>query len=57
MILNKDFKEFIKLLGEHKARYLIVGGHALAYYGYPRFTQDIDFWVWTNKANTEKIPS
>ena len=43
MILNPDFKEFIKLLEKHKVKYLIVGGYALAFHGYPRFTQDIDF--------------
>ena len=55
MILNPDFKEFIKLLEEHEVKYLTVGGYALAYHGYPRFTQDIDFWIWTDKANASKI--
>ncbi len=55
MILNPDFKEFIKLLGEHKVKYLIVGGYALAFHGYPRFTQDIDFWIWTNQENAKKV--
>lgn len=55
MILNPDFREFIQLLNEHKVKYLIVGGYALAYHGYPRFTQDIDFWLWTNKENAGNI--
>jgi hypothetical protein len=41
MIVNQDFKEFIQLLNGHKVEYLIVGGYALAFHGYPRFTQDI----------------
>ena len=57
MILNQDFREFIQLLNEHKLEYLIVGGYALAFHGYPRFTQDIDFWIWTNKENATKIIS
>lgn len=55
MILNQDFKEFIQLLNEHEVEYLVVGGYALAFHGYPRFTQDIDFWVWTNRDNVKKI--
>ncbi|MCB0739214.1 MAG: nucleotidyltransferase [Bacteroidetes bacterium] len=55
MILNQDFKEFIKLLEEHEVRYMLVGGYATAYYGYPRFTQDIDFWIWTDSENAKKI--
>ena len=55
MILNPDFKEFVKLLEEHEVKYLTVGGYALAYHGYPRFTQDIDFWIWTDEENAQKI--
>ncbi len=55
MILNQGFKEFIQLLNEHNVEYLIVGGFALAIHGYPRFTQDIDFWVWTDRGKAVKI--
>jgi len=55
MILNQDFKEFIQLLNEHEVEYLVVGGYALAFHGYPRFTQDIDFWIWTDRDNVNKI--
>ncbi len=54
MILNQDFKEFIQLLNEHDVEYLIVGGFALAIHGYPRFTQDIDFWIWMDRGNAVK---
>ncbi|MCK4796331.1 MAG: hypothetical protein KAT05_03060 [Spirochaetes bacterium] len=42
MVINKDFKEFIQLLNKNKVRYLIVGGYAVALYGYPRYTKDLD---------------
>lgn len=51
MVLNKDFKEFIALLNEHKVQYIIVGGYALAFHGYPRFTKDIDLWIWAILKN------
>lgn len=45
MVLNNDFKEFIELLNEKAVKYLVVGGYAVAYHGYPRYTKDIDFWI------------
>ena len=44
-MLNKDFKEFIKLLNSRSVEYLIVGGYALAAHGHPRYTGDIDIWI------------
>ena len=41
--LSSDLSEFIALLNSHRVEYLIVGGHAVAYHGHPRFTGDIDF--------------
>lgn len=55
MVLNKDFKEFIALLNEHNVQYIIVGGYALAFHGYPRFTKDIDLWILPNPENAERI--
>ena len=55
MILNPDFKEFFQLLNANDVRYLIVGGYAVAYHGYPRYTKDIDIWIWINPDNAEKV--
>ena len=55
MIINPDFKEFIQLLNENNVDYLIIGGYALAFHGYLRYTQDIDFWVWSDADNAKKI--
>jgi hypothetical protein len=41
--LQQDLREFIELLSSHACEYLVVGGHAVAYHGHPRFTGDIDF--------------
>ncbi len=39
MVLNRDLREFIKLLNANKVRYLIVGGYAVAYHGHPHPNQ------------------
>ncbi len=53
--LPPDFKEFLKLLNDHHVEYLLVGGYAVAYHGYPRATADIDVWVATHPDNARKI--
>ena len=52
--LHKDFKEFLKLLNDHKVEYLLIGGYAVAYHGYPRATGDMDIWINNNTENAEK---
>lgn len=53
--MHKDLKEFLKSLNEKKVDYMIVGGIAVAYYGYPRYTGDIDIWIKKSKENAQKV--
>ena len=53
--LPKDFKELLELLNSKKIEYLVVGGYAVALYGYPRATGDIDIWIASSKDNAHKI--
>jgi len=55
--LPQDFKEFLKLLNRNKVEYLLVGGYAVGYYGYPRATADMDIWVATSQKNAGRIIS
>lgn len=54
-MLSKDFKEFIGLLNEHKVRYLVVGGYAVAFHGHPRYTKDLDVWIDLSPENADNI--
>jgi hypothetical protein len=54
-MLSKDFSEFLGLLNEHNVKYLVVGGYAVAFHGYPRYTRDIDIWVESSPENAENI--
>lgn len=53
--LEPDFKEFLKLLNSHHVEYLLVGGYAVGYYGYPRTTNDIDIWAGVSHENAHKL--
>lgn len=55
MKLGKDLREFIELLNSRRVDYIIVGGHAVAYHGHPRFTGDIDFLVRPSSENAERL--
>jgi predicted nucleotidyltransferase len=45
LVLPKDFKEFLNVLNSKKIKYLLIGGYAVAYHGYPRSTNDMDLWI------------
>jgi hypothetical protein len=55
MVLNNDFKEFIGLLNENKVKYLIVGGYAVGFHGYPRYTKDLDIWILVSIENAANV--
>ena len=55
MKIPQDFKEFLKLLNENKAEYLLIGGYAVGYYGYPRPTGDMDIWIKISEENAVKV--
>jgi len=53
--LPSDFKEFLKLLNAHQVEYLLIGGYAVGFHGYPRATVDMDIWIAMNPANSQRI--
>ena len=55
MKLSQDLREFIELLISLKIEFVIVGAHALAWHGLPRYTKDVDFLVNTNETNADGL--
>lgn len=53
--LSPIFKEFLSLLIEEKAEFALVGGWAVAFHGYPRFTGDMDILVNPTPENSAKV--
>jgi hypothetical protein len=50
-----DFKELLSLFNEEGVRYLIVGAFALAFFGRPRYTKDLDVWVDPAGDNSARV--
>lgn len=55
MELQKDFKEFLEYLNKNNVEYVIVGAYALAFYGVPRYTGDIDILINPSEDNAKKL--
>jgi hypothetical protein len=53
--LQADLREFIALLSSHEVEYVVVGGHAVAFHGHPRFTGDMDFLVRPTPENARRV--
>ncbi|MCA9946383.1 MAG: hypothetical protein KC449_23025 [Anaerolineales bacterium] len=53
--LPADFKEFLQLLNAHNVEYLLIGGYAVGYYGYPRATVDMDVWIAIHPVNAAQV--
>ena len=43
-----DFREFLRLLNEHRVDYLLIGGYAVGNY-------DMDVWIATRRDNAERL--
>ncbi len=50
-----DFRDLLVELVDAGARFLVVGGYAVAVHGHPRATKDIDVWVEPSAANATRV--
>lgn len=39
----------------HHVEYLLIGGYAVGYHGYPRPTGDMDIWISVNPENADRM--
>lgn len=53
--INEELRELLSLLNSHGVEFIIVGAHALAFHGVPRFTEDIDFFVSRSRLNVVRL--
>ena len=52
---KSDFEEFFACLTARAVRFVVVGGHALAYHGRPRYTKDLDVFVEPSPENAARL--
>jgi len=55
MTIQQDFRELLRLLEENEVDYLIIGGYAVAFHGYPRFTKDLDIFFRNSPENIQRL--
>src|SRR3990167_4611618 len=55
MFLNSDYEDLFKTLNKHQIKYLIVGAYAVIYYTEPRYTKDIDVWIFADLNDSQKV--
>ena len=53
--IPRDFKEFLKSLDAHKARFLLIGGYVVNAFGYVRNTVDLDVWIASDEENQRRV--
>ena len=53
--LPRDFRDFLGLLNTNAVKYLVVGGYAVAYHGYVRYTGDLDIFIELSSENAGRL--
>jgi len=51
----EDFRDLLIELVKAKARFLVVGAHALSVHGVPRATVDLDIWIDASPENAKRV--
>lgn len=54
-VFDEDLLYFFRTLQEHHVKYILVGGYAVNFHGYPRYTGDIDLWLKDTKENRQQL--
>ncbi len=53
--LFDDFRDILIELHNARARFVVLGGHAVAFHGHPRATKDLDVLVEANAENAARV--
>ncbi|MEX0967012.1 MAG: nucleotidyl transferase AbiEii/AbiGii toxin family protein [Bacteroidia bacterium] len=56
-ILSDAHRKLLEDLLTGKVTFLLVGGYAVNYHGYPRYTADLDIWLKPDNANKKSLLS
>ncbi|MEP7268766.1 MAG: DUF6036 family nucleotidyltransferase [Saprospiraceae bacterium] len=53
--ISSELMEFLQCAEKNRLRYLVIGGHAVNFYGYHRFTEDFDIWIAPTNENKKSF--
>src|ERR1041384_1682976 len=53
--MASDFRDALAELIAAKARFMVVGAHALSVHGVPRATVDLDIWIRPDPQNAQRV--
>jgi hypothetical protein len=53
--LPREWHEFLASLLRHRVKFLLIGGHAVAAHGHPRYTKDFDVFVEPTARNAKRL--
>lgn len=54
-MFSQDFKELLSTFNEHRVKYLIIGGYAVAVHAQPRATKDLDLFIQPSVENAKAV--
>jgi len=54
-VSERDFADFIRILKNHRVRFLVIGGYAMAHHGLVRATNDVDVLIATDSINVARV--
>lgn len=55
LLLNASEVELLVALNGYGAKYIVVGGHAVAHHGHLREMKDLDIWVESTEENAKQV--
>ncbi len=50
-----ELREFLRSLDKNHVEYLLIGGYAVGYHGFPRATGDMDVWIAMHEQNAQQM--
>lgn len=54
-VFDEEILKFWKALQENNVKYILVGGYAINFHGYQRFTGDLDIWLKDSLENRQLL--
>jgi len=54
-IFDEEILNFWKALQTHNVKYILIGGYAINFHGYQRFTGDLDIWLQDTLENRQAL--